>query len=64
MEIPRGFKFTGLQEDHCLLLTANLYGQKQAGRVWNNYLDDGLIARGFVRSEVDMCVCIFIQSTK
>jgi hypothetical protein len=38
------------------LLTANLYGQKQAGRVWNNHLDDGLVARGFVRSEVDMCL--------
>jgi hypothetical protein len=56
MEIPRGFQFNGSRDDYCLLLTANLYGQKQAGRVWNNYLDDGLVARGFVRSEVDMCL--------
>jgi hypothetical protein len=56
MEIPRGFKFEGSRNDHCLLLTANLYGQKQAGRVWNQHLDDGLVARGFVQSEVDMCL--------
>jgi hypothetical protein len=31
MEIHRGFKFKGSRNDHCLLLTVNLYGQKQAG---------------------------------
>jgi Reverse transcriptase (RNA-dependent DNA polymerase) len=56
MEIPRGFHFEGSHADYCLLLVANLYGQKQAGRVWNQYLDDGLVARGFVQSKVDMCL--------
>jgi Reverse transcriptase (RNA-dependent DNA polymerase) len=56
MEIPKGFKFKGSRLTHCLLLKKNLYGQKQAGRVWNEYLHDGLIARGFVQSKVDMCL--------
>jgi hypothetical protein len=34
----------------------NLYGQKQAGHVWNQYLHDGMIAQGFQQSAVDMCV--------
>lgn len=55
MEIPQGFEFEGLAKDHCLKLKTNLYGQKQAGRVWNNYLHDGLLQRGFVQSKVDMC---------
>jgi hypothetical protein len=37
-------------------LKKNLYGQKQAGQVWNQYLHDGLIARGLIQSKVDMCV--------
>ena len=54
MEIPRGYKFKGSRLTHCLELVKNLYGQKQAGRVWNQYLHDGLIARGFRQSTVDM----------
>lgn len=56
MEIPQGFKFEGSRKSHCLKLKKNIYGQKQAGRVWNQYLHDGLIARGFIQSTVDMCV--------
>jgi hypothetical protein len=56
MEIPRGFKFNGSRRTHCLSLKKNLYGQKQAGRVWNEYLHEGLVARGFKQSEVDMCL--------
>jgi len=54
MEIPRGFQFKGSRLTHCLELVKNLYGQKQAGRVWNQYLHDGLVARGFKQSKVDM----------
>jgi Reverse transcriptase (RNA-dependent DNA polymerase) len=46
----------GARGDYCLRLRKNLYGQKQAGRVWNQFLHDGLLARGFVQSNVDMCV--------
>jgi len=56
MDIPRGFKFAGDRKSHCLKLKKNLYGQKQAGRVWNQYMHDGLLARGFIQSGVDMCV--------
>lgn len=57
MELPRGIVFEGVtQKTHCLLLRKNLYGQKQAGRVWNQYLHDGLLARGFTQSKVDMCL--------
>jgi hypothetical protein len=31
-------------------------GQKQAGRVWNEYLVAGLVERGFIPSTVDECV--------
>ncbi len=56
MEIPRGFKFKGSRKTHCLLMKKNIYGQKQAGRMWNNFLREGLEARGFQRSKVDMCL--------
>jgi hypothetical protein len=56
MEVPQGFNVDGARGDYCLRLEKNLYGQKQAGRVWNQYLHDGLVARGFVQSDVDMCV--------
>jgi hypothetical protein len=39
-----------------LLLKRNLYGQKQAGRVWNEYLHDGLININFVQSQFEECV--------
>jgi len=56
MEVPQGFNVDGNRGDYCLRLHKNLYGQKQAGRVWNQFLHEGLIARGFVQSNVDMCV--------
>jgi len=57
MEIPQGFNVAGDRKTHCLKLTKNLHGQKQAGRVWNHCMHDGLIARGFKQSDIDMCVC-------
>ena len=56
MEVPQGFKVDGPRDQYALQLVRNLYGQKQAGRVWNSYMHDGLLARGFVQSTVDMCV--------
>jgi hypothetical protein len=58
MEIPRGFRMSdGSTKDYVLKLHRNIYGQKQAGRVWNKYLVDILINKvGFVQSKVDECV--------
>jgi Reverse transcriptase (RNA-dependent DNA polymerase)/GAG-pre-integrase domain len=56
MDIPSQLEYQGSRKDHCLLLKKNLYGQKQAGRVWNQYLHDRLLARGFKQSAVDMCL--------
>lgn len=58
MEIPVGTYLSGVvnSKDYVLLLKKNLYGQKQAGRVWNKYLHEGLIEIGFKQSKVDECV--------
>ena len=54
MEVPKGFEVEG---DCVLRLNRNVYGQKQAGRVWNKYLENKLINEvGFVKSKVDECV--------
>ena len=58
MKIPKGFKVTGSNsEDYVLRLNRNVYGQKQAGRVWNKYLERKLIEEvGFKKSKIDECV--------
>jgi hypothetical protein len=56
MEIPQGFEFEGSKKTHCLRLLKNLYGQKQAGRVWNKHLHKGLVKMGFTQSKIDECV--------
>ena len=54
MEVPKGFEVDG---DCVLRLNRNVYGQKQAGRVWNKYLEDKLVNEvGFTKSKVDECV--------
>ena len=52
MQIPPNVS----RKDHCLQVLKNLYGQKQAGRVWNRYLVEGLQNIGFQQSKVDECV--------
>ena len=44
MCFPKGYEFKDrISEDtHVLKLTKNIYGQNQAARVWNKYLDEGL----------------------
>ena len=58
MHFPKGYKFkNGISEEtHILKLTKNIYGQKQAGRVWNKYLDEGLGEIGFKPSKLDPCL--------
>jgi hypothetical protein len=58
MHFPRGVVFPGFHRStHCLKLKKNLYGQKQAGRVWNQHLVHGLVdTLKFNQSKVDKCV--------
>jgi Reverse transcriptase (RNA-dependent DNA polymerase) len=57
MEIPQGFVVDGVNidpADYVLKLVNNLYGQKQAGRVWYRYLTHGLCTKlGFTQSKHD-----------
>ena len=59
MEFPRGFKVTGGvdRKEVVLKLHHNLYGQKQAGCVWYEYLCKRLITKaGFIQSKHDECL--------
>ena len=58
MKIPKGFEIEdGSTNDYVLQLHRNVYGQKQAGRVWNQHLTKILTTKlGFQQSEVDECV--------
>jgi hypothetical protein len=46
----------GRSKDMVLKLLKNIYGQKQAGRVWNSYLVEKLASIGFHPSLIDDCV--------
>ena len=57
MRIPKGFTIQGVtRETHALKLLQNLYGQKQAGRVWNQHLHQILLELGWTQSKADDCV--------
>ena len=56
MEIPRMCHVKGDKKEHVLKLKKNLYGSKQAGKVWFQHLLKGLRARGFKQSKADECV--------
>ena len=64
IRFPKGYEFKdGISKDtHVLKLTKNIYGQKQAGRVWNKYLDEGLGEISFKPSKMNLylyfCGCI------
>ena len=59
MELPRGFKVPGGvdRKDDVLKLHRNLYGPKQAGQVWYEYLRKWLVTKaGFIQSKHDECL--------
>jgi Reverse transcriptase (RNA-dependent DNA polymerase) len=58
MEVSKGFKIEGHErKDHVLKLHRNVYGSKNAGRTWYQYLQKKLIEEvGFTQSKVDECV--------
>jgi hypothetical protein len=56
MELPTGIHTKhGNSRDHILKLLANIYGQNQAGRVWNSYLITKLWKINFKQSLIDDC---------
>jgi hypothetical protein len=57
MELHMGIKTKyGNGKTYVLKLLKNLFGQKQAGQVWNQHLVKGLKSIGFEQSKVDECV--------
>ena len=56
MEVPPGFDVKGEKKMYCLKLRKNIYGTKQAGRVWNAHLHKGLSKLGYKQSTIDTCV--------
>jgi hypothetical protein len=58
MEKPKGVQLddTKNTRDYVLCIIKNLYGQRQAGGVWYQYLAKGLEEMGFIKSKVDECI--------
>jgi len=57
MELPQGIQVSeGDSSDYVLKLLKNIYGQKQAGRVWNEFLLNKLTSLGYKASMIDDCV--------
>ena len=57
MRLPQGYKHDGVsRRTHALKLVRNVCGQKQAGRVWNKYMDQGMKEIGFKPSSFDPCL--------
>jgi len=57
MEIPKRYVLSsGVAKDFVLKIHKNIYWQKQAGRVWNNYLVAKLKKIGFMQSRINPCI--------
>ena len=57
MKMPHGIKVQGKgKKTHVLKLEKNLYGAKQAGKVWHDHLTNKLKSIGFIPSKCDPCL--------
>ena len=57
LRLPQGYKREGMsRKTHVLKFKHNVYGQKQAGRVWNQYMDQGMRSIGFTPSKFYPCL--------
>ena len=57
ISIPKGCKINNEDPSkYALKVAMNIYGQKQAGKVWNDYLIAGLTQIGFTQSKHDPCI--------
>ena len=61
MKLPRGFAFKGHTKRHVLELIYNLYGAKDAGRIYFLFMRDYMIALGFVQDPIDPCVFYYMH---
>ena len=52
----KGFNVSGGNNNHCLKILKNIYGQRHSSRIWSLHLKKGLQACGFTQSQVDKCV--------
>lgn len=55
MQQPEGFEEAG-KETWVWCLLRGLYGMKQAGRIWNQTVNDNMISWGFTRLACESCV--------
>jgi hypothetical protein len=59
MEIPKRLQVAGQPistETYVLQLIKNLYGQKQASRVWYLWMTERLLRMGFMQTTIDPCI--------
>jgi hypothetical protein len=57
MKLPHGITTANNDKNsHVLKLHKNIYGGKNSGRIWNDYLTKGLKEIGFTQSIIDECV--------
>lgn len=57
IDVPKGCKVADDNpKNWALKVCMNIYGQKQAGRVWNVYLIEVLCKLGFTQSKNDPCI--------
>ena len=57
LQLPDGI-YTELDNSsiHVLKLLQNVYGQKQTGKVWANFLSENIFKIGFEKSNIYKCV--------
>ena len=53
---PAGVILNRSKGDMVLKLIRNVYGLKDAGKTWNDFLKKGLIHRGWIQSNIDGCL--------
>ena len=64
MKIPKGFKLPEVynmnsREIYSIKLNKSLYGLKQFGRMWYNWLSEFLLKEGYKNNPI--CPCVFIK---
>ena len=57
LQLPDGIETdSGNSRTHVLKLLINVYGQKQAGKVWADFLSENLFKIGFEMINIDECM--------